>query len=84
MDRKRMSAIEAAQVSANVSYKDGPSTDEIREILASRVCPDKFRVHINHILTEMPHKMLLAAAIDATGDPAVARENMDRLQALMK
>lgn len=79
--RKRATALDAAWVSANVSYKDGPSIAEIREILSLGTVPGEYLVHINHILTEMPRNLLEAAALEASGNPAAAIRNLKKIGA---
>lgn len=77
--KRKPMALDAAWVSANVSYKNGPSVDEIGQILASGKVPKKYVVHVNHLLTEMPRKMLEAATLEATSDPMVAMKNLQKI-----
>jgi antitoxin component of MazEF toxin-antitoxin module len=79
--KKKPMALDAAWVSANVSYKNGPSVDEMGQILASGKVPIKYVVHVNHLLTEMPRKLLEAAALEATSDPAMAMKNLQKIGA---
>jgi antitoxin component of MazEF toxin-antitoxin module len=79
--RRRATALDAAWVSANVSYKEGPSIAEMREILSLGIVPGEYRVHVNHILTEMPRKLLEAAALEASGSPATALRNLKKIGA---
>ena len=79
--KKKPMAIDAAWVTANVSYKNGPSVDEIKHILTSAKVPSKYVVHINHLLTEMPRKLLEAATVDAVGNPVTAMKNLEKIGA---
>jgi antitoxin component of MazEF toxin-antitoxin module len=79
--KRKPTALDAAWVSANVSYKNGPSIDEIGRILASGKVPIKYVVHINHLLTEMPRKLLEAAAFEATSDPVMAMKKLQKIGA---
>lgn len=75
-----MTYLDAACVSANVSYKNGPYLDETTEILRTGILPRQFFVHINHILTETPRTIIESAAIEATGDQTMALENIKKLE----
>lgn len=72
--------MDAVWISANVSYKYGPSPDDVKEIFCSGILPSKFKVHINHVLTEMPRTLVESAARETTGDPALALAIIRKLE----
>lgn len=79
--RKKMTPLTAVWVSANTSYKNGPTIEDVKQMFASGELVPQFAVHINHILTEAPMSVIVSAALEAAGDPALALANIKKLEA---
>lgn len=78
--KKKMTALDAVWVSANTSYRNGPTREEIKQILQSGMLPERYVSHINYILTETPRSIVESAALEATGDPAMVLANIKKLE----
>jgi SpoVT / AbrB like domain. len=77
--RKKMTPIDAVTVAANVSYRDGPTRQEVESIFLTGILPPKFEPHIHRILTEMPAKLIEDAARQLCENPFVILNNLKKI-----
>lgn len=79
--RKQMTPMDAVTVAANVSYRDGPTRDELERIFLTGELPPQFIAHVHRVLTEMSWKIIEDAAKQISDNPLKIIENLKTIGA---